>query len=317
MIITISLNAAIDKRYEIDHLKIGQVNRVDKCIYAAGGKGINVARVVKIAGENVIATGFVGGHTGNLIEQSAHECGLETDFIHVDGESRTCINILDTVTKIQTEILEGGENISMDDQERMLEKYEALLKSAKVITISGSVPKGINSKMYQEMISLAKTANIPVLLDTSGQLLKDCIQVAPTLIKPNQDEMEQLFGKKITNEEELIEKGLELYKKGIAYVVISLGSDGSILISPSGVYKAIVPKIEAVNTVGCGDTMIAGFAVGLLKNWEDEHILQFASAISAANALRVETGFYLQEDFTNLYQKIIINKIHNNSEEAL
>ncbi len=310
MIITVSLNAAIDKRYEIDHFKTGQVNRVSKCTYAAGGKGINVARVVKIAGEKVIATGFVGGHTGNLIEQSAREFGLETDFIHVKGESRTCTNILDTSLKTQTEILEGGENISIHDQESMLEKYKKLLNIASIITISGSVPKGINSKIYKEMISLSKAANIPVLLDTSGQLLKDCIEVAPTLIKPNLEEMEQLFGKIIINEEELIDKGLELNKKGITYVVISLGAEGSILISPSGIYKADVPNIEAVNTVGCGDSMIAGFAVGLIKNWKDERILRFASAVSAANALRIETGYYLQEDFTNLYQKIIIHKIN-------
>ena len=309
MIITVTLNAAVDKRYEINNLQIGKVNRVNKCTYAAGGKGLNVARVATIAGEKVVATGFVGGHTGNLIEQSAREGGIETDFVHIEGESRICINILDTFNMTQTEVLEGGTSVTGDDLDRMLHRYTQLLERADIVTISGSVPKGASSQVYQTMIGLAKSAKIAVLLDTSGQLLEDCIEAAPTLIKPNQDEIEQLFGQSINDREELIDKGLELQKKGIPYVVISLGGDGSIMISPSGVYEARVPDIEVVNTVGCGDAMLAGFAVGLKRHWEEEEILRFASSIAAANAMRVETGFYLPEDLKNLYHKIKINKI--------
>jgi len=309
MIITVTLNAAIDKRYEVNDFKIGNVNRVSRCTYAAGGKGINVARVAIIAGEDVTATGFVGGHAGALIEQSAGESGIKTDFVHVEGESRTCINMMDTITKEQTELLEGGETVSEDSQKRMLEKYEQLLKKADVITISGSVPKGVNSDLYIKMIEKARFANVPVLLDTSGQLLKDCLKAKPTLIKPNQDEMEQLLGGKITCEEELIQKGMELREKGIEYVVISLGGEGSLLLSPQGIYKARVPKLEVVNTVGCGDSMLAGFAIGFAKRLKPEEALRFASAISAANALQRETGFYLKEDFERIYPQISIAKI--------
>lgn len=309
MILTVTLNAAIDKRYEINNLQLGKVNRVSKCTFSAGGKGLNVARVAAIAGEEVIATGFVGGHTGSLIEQKAREGGLQTDFVHIEGESRTCINVLDTSDMTQTEILEGGEPVTDYDIERMLDKYSQLLKRASIVTISGSVPIGVDSDVYKTMISLAKAADISVLLDTSGQLLKDCISAAPTLIKPNQDEIEQLFGQKIHAQEELIIQGLKLQKQGIRYIVISLGAKGSIMISPSGIFQATVPKVKAVNTVGCGDSMLAGFAVGLKKRWEDEEILRIASAISSANAMRMETGFYVPEDYQSIYHEVNITKI--------
>jgi tagatose 6-phosphate kinase len=309
MILTVTLNAAIDKRYEINNLQLGKVNRVSKYTFSAGGKGLNVSRVAAIAGEEVVATGFVGGHTGSLIEQKARECGFETDFIHIEGESRTCINILDTSDMTQTEILEGGEPVKDYDIERMLDKYSQLLKRAHVVTISGSVPVGVGSNVYKTMITLAKAADIPVLLDTSGQLLRDSISAAPTLIKANQDEIEQLFGRKIQAQEELKNQGLKLQEQGIRYIAITLGAKGSIMISPSGIYQAIVPRVKVVNTVGCGDSMLAGFAVGLKKHWEDEEILRAASAISAANAMRVETGFYLPEDYQSIYQEVKIIKI--------
>ncbi|NLY47791.1 MAG: 1-phosphofructokinase [Clostridiales bacterium] len=313
MILTVTLNAAIDKRYEINDFQIGKVNRVGECTYSAGGKGLNVARVAAIAGEEVVATGFVGGHTGSLIEQKARESGIETDFIHIEGESRTCINIFDTASMTQTEILEGGATVTESDIERMIDKYYRLLKRADIVTISGSVPNGVGSSVYRTMISLAKKAGKPVLLDTSGSLLRDCITAAPTLIKPNQDEIEQLIEKKIETREELIDQGLKLHEKGISYIIISLGAEGSVMISPSGVYQAEVPEVKVVNTVGCGDSMLAGFAVGLRKHWEDEEILRAASAISAANAMRAETGFYLPKDYKAIYHEVKITKIKHGS----
>ncbi len=309
MILTVTLNAAIDKRYEIKGFCPGEVNRVSRCTYGAGGKGMNVARVATLAGEKVVATGFIGGYTGSLIEEDAREQGIITEFVRRKEESRICINILDTGTGTQTEILEEGEPVMEGEEAKMLEKYRQLLSGAEVVSISGSVPKGVSSGLYAKMIELANNAHLPVLLDTSGSSLKNSLRARPTLIKPNKEELEQLLECEITKEEEYHSCGARLQEEGIPYVVISLGEKGSLLVAPSGTYRARVPELEAVNTVGCGDSMIAGFAIGFRQRWKDEEMLRYASAISAANALRVETGYFKKADFDELYPRIIIEKL--------
>lgn len=309
MIVTVTLNAAIDKRYQVEKMEVGQVNRVKSCRFSAGGKGLNVSRVAVIAGEDVTATGFVGGHNGALLEELAEKDGIHTDFVHTSGETRSCINIKDLDTGEQTELLEGGEPVMPEQAVKMKEKYKKLLEKAEVVTISGSVPKGVEEDIYMQLIQIARDALIPVLLDTSGKQLEQCIEAKPTLIKPNQDEIKQLTGKEELSREELIETALYLRNKGISYVVVSLGKKGSLMAAPSGVYQAEVPKIAAVNTVGCGDSMLAGFAIGIKNRWEDKEILRFASAISAANAMQEATGFYEQKDFEAIYKKIQITEV--------
>lgn len=309
MILTVTLNAAIDKRYEIEKFSLGEVNRISRCRMSAGGKGLNVSRVAAIAGAQVIATGIVGGHTGSLIEQLASSDGIRTDFVHVEAESRTCMNILDKAGGIQTEILENGAEISREKQEELMRKYTALAENADIITISGSIPKGMDASIYIRMIKEAHRLNIPVLLDTSGSPLCECVKACPTLIKPNQDEISQLTGIKANDEAALIEAGIKLQKSGIRYVVISLGKNGSFMISENGVWKAKVPTVDSVNTVGCGDSMIAALALGILNQWHEDKLLRYASAVSAANAMHERTGYFEQAVCKNLYPQIQIKKI--------
>ncbi len=309
MILTVTLNAAVDKRYEVEHVHIGAVNRIAKCTYGAGGKGINVARVAALAGAEVMVTGLVGGHTGNLIKEGADKNGLPNDFVTFSGESRTCINIYDQDSHIQTEFLEEGEEVPKEAGDKMMQKYRELLNRADVVTISGSVPKGIKSQMYQEMIREARKRNVPLLLDTSGSLLKDCIGICPTLIKPNREEMELLTGKELISQEDFVIEGTRLQKQGIHYVLISLGAEGAILVAPKGIYKAELPKIYAVNTVGCGDSMLAGCAIGMMEGWEDDHILQYANALGAANAMNQLTGYFNKHDLDDLYPQVRIERI--------
>ncbi len=309
MILTVTLNAAVDKRYEMEGFTVGAVNRVGDCKMSAGGKGLNVSRVAALMGEQVVATGFSGGHTGALIEQLAAADGIMTDFTHVNAESRTCINIFDKATGIHTEFLEGGAEIPKDKQEELIRNYKTLIQNADAVTISGSVPKGVGTSIYKRMTELATDFHKPVLLDTSGQTLCECVKAAPTLIKPNQDEIVQLTGQQIKDEASLIEAGQKLQASGIKYVVISLGKDGSLLISEKGVWKGSVPKIDAVNTVGCGDAMLAALAYGLCRQWAEEELLRHASAVSAASAMHQRTGYFEEAVYKNLYPQIQIEKI--------
>lgn len=309
MILTVTLNAAIDKRYVVEDFKIGEVNRVKECEYTPGGKGLNVSKPASIAGAKVVATGFVGGHAGNYIEAELKPFGIESAFYHMEQESRSCINIWDTVQKKQTEFLEPGFTVTEKDFEGFVEKFRELVKDADVVAMSGSVPKGLDGSAYQKLVEIVKAAGKKVILDTSGKLLIAGIEAKPTMIKPNIDEIRMLTGSQCDDLDEIIEAAEQIHKSGVPVVAVSLGGDGSIVVSDEGVYRAIVPKIEAVNTVGCGDSMIAGFALGFSEGLSIADTLKKASAISAAAALREETGFFVMEDMEKIFPRVEIQKI--------
>ena len=309
MILTVTLNAAIDKRYVVENYQVGEVNRVKECAYVAGGKGLNVSKTAAIAGAEVLATGFVGGHAGAYITEAVEKQGVATDFIQVKGESRSCINIYDTVNKTQTEFLEPGVVVSEEEQRAFYLKFDQLLAKCDVVAMSGSVPKGIGTDMYPKLVAMAKAAGKKIIVDTSGALLEEVVKAKPNMVKPNIDEIRLLTGKQILGREELIEAGIELQKSGIERVVISLGADGSLMFVEEGVYQAVVPKIDAVNTVGCGDCMTAGFAISFEQGMTPQEALRFASATSAASAMREETGYFETEDMKALFDQIEIKKL--------
>ena len=309
MILTVTLNAAIDKRYVVDDFKAGEVNRVRECSYVPGGKGLNVSKPASIYGAEVVATGFVGGHAGNYIEDALKPFGIKSAFYHIDAESRSCINIWDEVNHVQTEFLEPGFTLTEKDFRGFEEKFRELVKDADVVAMSGSVPKGLDGTAYQKLIKIVKEAGKPVILDTSGKLLEMGIKATPTLIKPNIDEIRMLTGKHCDDINDIIEAAKSIHADGVEIVAVSLGADGSLAVGEEGIFRAIVPKIDAVNTVGCGDSMIAGFALGLSEGLSLPETLRRASAISAAAAMREETGFFIMEDMKKLLPQIEIKKL--------
>lgn len=309
MILTVTLNAAIDKRYVVEGFRTGEVNRVKECTYVPGGKGLNVSKPASIYGAEVVATGFAGGHAGAYIEDALKPFGIRSAFYHVDAESRSCINIWDEVNQVQTEFLEPGFTLTEEDFAGFEVKFRQLVQEAKVVAMSGSVPKGLDGTAYQRLVKIVKDAGIPVILDTSGKLLEMGIEAIPTMIKPNIDEIRMLTGKRCDDISEIIEAARAIHERGVKIVAVSLGADGSLAVGDDGIFRARVPKIDAVNTVGCGDSMIAGFALGLSKGLPLEETLRLASAISAAAAMREETGFFVMEDMEKLLPQIEITRL--------
>lgn len=309
MILTVTLNAAIDKRYVVKCFRTGEVNRVIECTYTPGGKGLNVSKPAAIAGAEVIATGFVGGHAGKYIEDSLEPFHIKTAFYHMDSESRSCINIWDEENRTQTEFLEPGFTVYDRDFQGFTVKFEDLVQKADVVAMSGSVPKGLDGSAYQTLIRMVKRAGKPVILDTSGELLARGIEAGPTMIKPNLDEIRMLTGKKCDDLADILTAAKEIYRRGVKIVAVSVGKEGSFVVSGEGVFRAKVPKIDAVNTVGCGDSMIAGFALGLQEKLHMQDMLRKASAISVAAALSEETGAFRPEDMQRLMPQIIIEKL--------
>ncbi len=309
MILTVTLNAAIDKRYVVDGFQVGEVNRVRECAYTPGGKGLNVSKPAAIAGARVVATGFVGGHAGHYIEDSLKPFGIESAFYHLEAESRSCINIWDAVNHVQTEFLEPGFTVTEADFKGFLEKFRVLAAGVDVVAMSGSVPKGLDGRAYQRLVAICRELGKKVILDTSGSLLSMGIEAKPTMIKPNLDEIRMLTGKRCDHLEDMLNAAREIHEKGVEVVAVSLGGDGSFVVSNEGSFRAKVPKIDAVNTVGCGDSMIAGFALGFSEGLSIEETLRKASAISAAAALREETGFFVKEDMERILPEVEITRL--------
>lgn len=309
MIGTVTLNTAIDKRYIINRLSVGVVNRVKECTYTAGGKGINVSRVARLTGEGVMATGFVGGYAGDYIIQEIKRQGILPFFVRTKGESRSCINLFDCENHRQTELLEPGEFVTEEEQGQLLDNVDVMASKCEVIAVSGSAPRGISPELYSKIIGIAKKRGRKVLLDTSGEMLKMSLQSGPYMIKPNIDEMKVLSGTDLETEEQVIFEADCLRKMGVGIVVVSLGSNGSVIVDDDGIYRVRVPKVSSVNTVGCGDAMMAGFAVGIARGYEMENLMRYASAVSVANALQEQTGFIDLNDVNKIIPEITIEFI--------
>lgn len=223
MILTVTLNAAIDKRYVVENFRLGEVNRVKECAYTPGGKGLNVSKPAAIAGEEVVATGFVGGHAGNYIEEALKPFGIQSEFYHLDEESRSCINIWDETNRVQTEFLEPGFTVTEEQFRGFLKKFHILVKQADVVAMSGSVPKGLDGTAYQHLVEICRAENKKVILDTSGKLLTMGIAAKPTMIKPNLDEIRMLTGTSCDSIGEMIEAAKQIHKSGVEIVAVSLG----------------------------------------------------------------------------------------------
>ncbi len=309
MITTVTLNASIDKAYYIEgNVTEGSVMRVGTCINTAGGKGLNVARIVKLCEEQVLAMGFTGGFNGAYLESMLTADGIAHRFTRVDGETRSCINIL-SENKKSTEFLEPGFWAEEKDFERFLEALEKETDKSDVVTLSGSIPKGLPKDSYAKIISRLKMKNKRVILDTSGELLREGLKAIPTMIKPNQEEMEALLDIRIVSMEDVIAGAKRLYETGIPYVAVSLGKDGALLVCKDGSFTAKPPRIDAVNTVGCGDSMVGAFAVAMERKLPTEDMLRYAVAVSAANALSEKTGYFSAEDRDRIWEQVTVRKI--------
>ena len=309
MILTVTLNTSIDKLYLMSGVRPETVMRVKEVHNTAGGKGLNVSRIAGKLGEEVVATGFVGGFNGKYLESLVDTRLVRCAFTHVEAETRSCINIWDLSDGRSTEYLEPGAPVTGEDVSRFLADFDRELPRADVVTISGSIPGGAPEDIYCDLIRRCRGAGIPVMVDTSGSRLISAVREKPYLIKPNEDEIAQLTGRTFAGREEAARALMDLHEGGIPYVVLSLGAEGALLACDRGVFHGKAPEITPRNTVGCGDSMLAGFAVGFARRLPWEETFRIALAVSAASALSLFTGHFEPSDFDPLYPGVTIQKI--------
>lgn len=289
MILTVTLNPAVDKTCELGILRPGEVNRLTKCVSAAGGKGINVTKVLRQFHMPVAAVGFLGGSGGRLIEDAMEEMGVECYFTKIRGETRTNVNILGGDGAV-TEILEPGPEISGKELENFRKQFGGCLELCEMAVLSGSAPAGVPTDIYGHLIEECHRAGRRVCLDTSGELLREGVRAKPDMVKPNRKELEYLAGKSLTGREELAQAAEALTAQGVSKVILSLGEEG--LLYVDGGRKVYQPagKVQVVNTVGCGDTVTASICMSELAGETPDMMLSKAAALAAANAATWENG---------------------------
>ena len=258
----------------------------------------------------VLATGLLGGHIGAFIKEKLDEVALENNFYPIQSETRNCIAILHE--GLQTEILEAGPTITPEEQAGFLAHFETLLKEVDLITISGSLPAGMDETLYATIIEKATKASVPVLLDTSGKTLKIALEAStkPALIKPNQEELAGLLGvPEATTVEELKEQLNSPLFDGVDWVVVSLGSKGALAKHEGDFYQVSIPKVNAVNPVGSGDSTIAGLAHAIAKGESVESILKTAVTAGTLNAMEAQTGFINRDNFDTIFNAVTVEKV--------
>lgn len=309
MIGTVTLNPSVDRRYNIDELAKNTVNRTDDYAASAGGKGLNVARVLRMLDEEVSAFGFVGGETGSFIQSELKKMEITDHFAEVEGTTRTCLNIIDT-NGDNIEVLEAGPTISKEDAKQFLEAFAEEIKGHQILTMSGSLPKGLDEEIYSELIEIANKEGIKVILDTSGDVLVKNLKAGPFIIKPNEDELSAITGIELNSEEAIQKAAQKLLDQGARNIAISLGSAGMYFFGELGNYKVDIPTIEVQNTVGSGDSSVAGFAYSLSRGDEIETALKYANACGMSNASQLGTGEVDPEQVEALVTEIKVTQVN-------
>lgn len=300
MIYTVTFNPALDYVVRVDGFTLGAVNRTVQEHIFYGGKGINVSAVLANLGYDNTALGFVAGFTGEEIERGAKTLGFASDFIHVK-KGMTRINVK-LKAEDETEINGMGPEIMPEDVEALLAKLDRLV-AEDVLVLSGSIPASISDRIYEEIMERLDGRGIRIIVDATRELLLNVLQYHPFLIKPNNHELGEMFGVELHSDEEIIHYARILQERGAVNVLISMAGDGAILITEDGqVLKRKPPKGTVKNSVGAGDSMVAGFTAGYLKSGDYEEALKLGTAAGSASAF--SDGLAAREDIMELYHRI-------------
>jgi len=306
------MNPSVDISYRIEELKLNDVNRVSTVSKTAGGKGLNVARVIHLLDVPILATGILGGTIGDFIETQLNNNEIQHNFLRTNQESRNCIAILHEGK--QTEILEAGPTFSDMEKVQFLQHFQELLVQGEVVTISGSLPKGLDASVYTEMIDLAAQKQIPVVLDCSGDILEQVLdfkKARPFAIKPNIDELNQLQGLNLSADDlgGLLKAVSHSLFDGIELVVISLGAKGAFIKYQNEYFFASIPKVPVVNPVGSGDSVVAGLAVAILQKKPVEDVIKAAMTTGVLNTMEAQTGFVDIQKYDSIFNQIVVEKL--------
>ena len=300
MIYTITFNPALDYISQVENFEIGKINRTKTEKILPGGKGLNVSTVLKNLGIESTALGFVAGFTGEELKRSIEEKGIKTDFIKVE-KGITRINVKISSNE-ETALNGNGPEITEEDINKLLEKIKEITKEDMVI-LAGNIPRCINNDIYEIICKTLEKNNVTFVVDATKELLMNVLKYKPFLIKPNKEELEETFKEKIETKEEIIAHAKKLQLIGAQNVLISLGGEGAILVTTEGKeYYSKAPKGKVLNTVGAGDSMVAGFIAGYKQSGDFEHAFKMGIATGSASSFSMNLA--TAEEVANLLKEI-------------
>lgn len=306
MIYTVTLNPSIDYVVSMDQLQEGLVNRVKTENLYAGGKGINVSQILNQHDVDNMALGFVSGFTGQFIKESLQEKGIKTNFINLkDGYSR--INMKIKTNTEETEINGLGPSISEVEIQTLYEQLDQLSQND-ILVLAGSIPSSLPDDFYEKIMKHLEVKGVKIIVDATKNLLLNVLKYRPFLIKPNHHEIAEMFDVEIKTTKELLTYAYKLKEMGAQNVLISMGGDGALLLTENNeVYQSNVPIGTVQNSVGAGDSMVAGFIAGYLKTMDYQMALQLGAASGSATAFSsdIATRSYIEE----LVNQIQVTKI--------
>lgn len=306
MIYTVTFNPAIDYIAEVTEIKEDEINRAISEKVFVGGKGINVSIVLKNLGIESTAIGFIAGFTGDEIKRQIERHGIKTDFVYLENKfSRINMKLVSkTAGVITNETAINGEGPKITDKEmgKLMKKIDKL-EEGDFLVLAGSVSKKINDDIYEKICKRIENKKIKIVADATGKLLINVLKHKPFLIKPNKSELEEIFEDKIYTTEEIIMYAKKLQEMGAENVLISLGQEGAVLVSKDKNVQYIkAPKGKLINSVGSGDSMVAGFIAGFLKY--NDYEKAFKMGIAAGSASAFSENLATKEEILSLFSRI-------------
>jgi 1-phosphofructokinase len=287
VIVTITLNPAIDQTIEVDALVEGDTNRVTSMRLDIGGKGINVARSLKELGYEALAMGFAPGAMGRVIEDQLADGGIGTDFTYISGGTRTNVTIIDREHQRDTVLTARGPAVTPDDLKHLYARVERRLRPDTWLVIAGSLPPPCTGEVYRALIEQAERAGAGSVLDADGPVVRDVLDGGgrPTLIKMNADEFSRISGAPVGTEDEVLDAAEAIRRLGVPSVVVTRGGSGAVAVTAEGEYRVRIPRIQVVSARGAGDAFLAGLLFGLRRNETWPEALRRAGAAGAACCL--------------------------------
>jgi 1-phosphofructokinase family hexose kinase len=312
MILTVTLNAAIDKSLSVPSFRLGRRHRTVEQRSTAGGKGVNVARLLASLGQPVIATGFVGGATGTRIVEQLTAESILNGFVHIGEESRTNISVLDPTTGEQTEINERGPEVNAAEVELFVEKLCYLARGAAICVLAGSLPRGVDPSIYATLISELKRLDVVTVVDSEGEAMKLAVRAEPSVISPNMAEAEELVGHEFNERDEQVAALGELRALGSREAIITLpdGCVASVLVDGQPCeHRVWIEPREAVASVGAGDAFLAGYVSARYNGSSPEECLRYAVACGAESTQRLGAGLIDPKGVDELLSEVEVERI--------
>lgn len=306
MIITVTMNPAIDKTIDLDRLEHGGTNRIQNVEKDVGGKGINVSKTIHALGGNSLATGFLGGGTGEVIEQALKEYGIRTDFVYVEGETRTNTKIVEKFGEV-TELNEPGPEVARNQVEELIRKLEGYAGEDTLIVLAGSIPRGVSPDIYKVITERVRERGASVLVDADGELFASALEAHPDIIKPNRFELESYYKLDYrASERELISMGRKLAEGKSSLAAVSLGQMGALFFHEGKVVRCPGLSVKAHSTVGAGDAMVAALAYSWDQKMGFEGTVRLGMAASAGAVTTVGTKPPARSLVDELAAKVIV-----------